>query len=62
MVARDFVSGAMENTTCTLHSESAYQEKGQLIDENRWEDVIAHELSHQWFGDYVTTESWSKLL
>lgn len=61
MVARDFVSGAMENTTCTLHSESAYQEKGQLVDENRWEDVIAHELSHQWFGDYVTAESWSNI-
>ncbi len=23
--------------------------------------VIAHELFHQWFGDYITTESWSNL-
>jgi len=61
MVCRDFVSGAMENTTATLHSESAYQKKGQLIDENTWEDVISHELSHQWFGDLVTTESWSNI-
>jgi aminopeptidase N len=24
-------------------------------------DVIAHELFHQWFGDLVTCESWSNL-
>jgi aminopeptidase N len=44
-----------------LHSESAYQKKGDLADENTWEDVISHELSHHWFGDLVTTESWSNL-
>ncbi len=61
IVARDFISGAMENTTTTLHSEMAYQKKGQLIDENTWEDVISHELSHHWFGDLVTAESWSNI-
>ncbi len=61
MVARDYVSGAMENTTSTLHAETAYQRKGQLVDENIWEDVISHELSHHWFGDLVTTESWSNI-
>ncbi len=61
IVGRDFVSGAMENTTTTLHNETAYQKKGQLIDENTWEDTISHELSHHWFGDLVTTESWSNL-
>ncbi len=61
MVGRDFVSGAMENTTATLHEESAYQDARQLIDENSWEDVIAHELFHHWFGDLVTAESWSNI-
>ena len=51
----------MENTTATLHQESAYQNARQLVDGNRWEDVIAHELFHQWFGDLVTTESWSNI-
>lgn len=23
-------------------------------------EVIAHELTHQWFGDYVTTDWWSE--
>jgi len=61
IVGRDYVSGAMENTTCTLHQESAQQDARQLIDGNGWESVIAHELFHQWFGDYVTCESWSNL-
>lgn len=61
IVGRDYVSGAMENTTATLHQESAYQDARELVDGNTWEDVIAHELFHQWFGDYVTTESWSNL-
>lgn len=61
MTARDYVSGAMENTTATLHQESAQQDARELVDGNGWEGTIAHELFHQWFGDYVTTESWSNL-
>lgn len=58
---RDFIMGAMENTTATLHAEDVQQPKGQLVDENLWEDTIAHELSHHWFGDLVTAESWSQI-
>lgn len=61
MVGRDYVSGAMENTTATLHGEGAYQNFRQLADGNAWEETIAHELFHQWFGDLVTAESWSNL-
>ena len=61
IVGRDFVSGAMENTTATLHQESAYQNARELVDGNAWEETIAHELFHHWFGDLVTAESWSNL-
>ncbi|NLP58366.1 M1 family metallopeptidase [Lutibacter sp. B1] len=61
IVVRDYVSGAMENTTAVVHGEDAQQKKGQLIDNNEWESTIAHELFHHWFGDLVTTESWSNL-
>ncbi|SEN99293.1 aminopeptidase N [bacterium A37T11] len=61
IVGRDYVSGAMENVTATLHQESAQQNARELLDGNQWEDVIAHELFHHWFGDLVTTESWSNL-
>ncbi len=61
ITGRDYVSGAMENTTATLHSDAAQQDARELKDGNQWEEVIAHELFHQWFGDYVTTESWSNI-
>jgi len=61
IVGKDYVSGAMENTTATLHQESAYQNARELVDGNSWETVIAHELFHQWFGDLVTCESWSNI-
>ncbi len=58
---RDYVSGAMENTSCTLHGSSVQQNARELVDGNGWEGTIAHELFHQWFGDLVTAESWSNL-
>lgn len=61
MVGRDYVSGAMENTTATLHSEYVQQNARQLIDGNKYEEYVSHELFHQWFGDLVTAESWSNL-
>ncbi len=61
IVGRDYVSGAMENTTATLHGEQANQDARELTDGNQWEDVIAHELFHHWFGDLVTCESWSNI-
>ncbi|PZR23011.1 MAG: peptidase M1 [Citrobacter freundii] len=61
ITGRDYVAGAMENTTATLHQESAQQDARELVDGNQWESTIAHELFHQWFGDYVTAESWSNL-
>ncbi|WP_370407718.1 M1 family aminopeptidase [Tenacibaculum dicentrarchi] len=61
IIGRDYVSGAMENTTAVIHGEKAYQMPGQLIDENTHEDTIAHEAFHHWFGNYVTAESWSNL-
>ncbi|MEO9144658.1 MAG: M1 family metallopeptidase [Ginsengibacter sp.] len=61
IVGREYVSGAMENTTATLHQDGAYQNARQLVDGNGWESTIAHELFHHWFGDLVTTESWSNI-
>ncbi|KIO51468.1 M1 family metallopeptidase [Flavobacterium hibernum] len=60
IVARDYVSGAMENTSATLHGEYVQKTARELLDDNQ-ESTIAHELFHQWFGDYVTAESWSNL-
>lgn len=62
IVVRDYVSGAMENTSATLHGDFVvYSTTREILDGNKGEAVIAHELFHQWFGDLVTTESWSNL-
>lgn len=62
IVVRDYVSGAMENTSATLHGDFVvYQTTRELIDGSKGEDVISHELFHQWFGDLATCESWSNL-
>ena len=63
IVVRDYVSGAMENTTATLHGEQVQRTAREMIDSYYDESQvdIAHELFHQWFGDYVTCESWSNI-
>jgi aminopeptidase N len=61
VVVRDYVSGAMENTTAVIFGEFVQQTKREMIDGNYAEDVISHELFHHWFGDLVTCESWANL-
>ncbi len=60
VVVKNFVSGAMENTSAVIHGDFVQLTDRELLDESH-EDVIAHELFHHWFGDLVTCESWSQL-
>lgn len=61
VVVRDYPLGAMENTSATLHGDYVQKSPWDLIDDPNGSGgtTIAHELFHQWFGDYVTCESWS---
>lgn len=61
VVVRDYVSGAMENTSATLHGEFV-QKNDRELSESDNDGIIAHELFHQWFGDLITCESWSHLV
>ncbi len=61
VVVRDYVSGAMENTTAVIFGEFMNGTNRELIDNEQNELVVAHEMFHHWFGDYVTAESWSNL-
>ncbi len=63
VIVHDYVSGAMENTTATLHGDFLNKTKRELIDDplSTSEDIVSHELFHHWFGDLVTCESWSNL-
>lgn len=60
LVVHDFNAAAMENTSAVLFYEKYFADKYDALDYN-FDDVIAHELMHQWFGDYVTCESWANL-
>ena len=60
IVVREFVSGAMENTTAVIYGDFVQMTERELIDDHQ-DDIIAHELFHHWFGDLVTCESWANL-
>ena len=60
IIVRDYVSGAMENTSAVIYGEVLQGDERYLVDYSG-EDVVAHELFHHWFGDLITTESWSNI-
>ena len=60
VIVRDFVSGAMENTTASTFMEAVQMTDRELMDRH-WDGIIAHELIHHWFGNLVTCESWSNI-
>ncbi|MFQ3576426.1 MAG: M1 family metallopeptidase [Cytophagales bacterium] len=60
ITVRDFVSGAMENTSASVFMDALQMNNRELLDRN-WDGIIAHELFHHWFGDLVTCESWANL-
>ncbi len=60
----DLASGAMENWGMVTYRESALlvdADHSSAATRQRVAIVIAHELSHQWFGNLVTMEWWTHL-
>ncbi len=57
IVVADFIFGGMENTTATTMYEHILLDERAALDVSS-DDLIAHELAHQWFGDYVTCRAW----
>ena len=53
---QDFLYGAMENTTSTIFTDIYLQDDREALERN-YIGTNAHELAHQWFGDYIT--AWS---
>ena len=59
-VVYDFVAGGMENTTLTILTEGTLHTK-ETESLRSSQSLVAHEMVHQWFGDYVTCKDWSHL-
>ncbi|MGB2590937.1 MAG: M1 family aminopeptidase [Candidatus Acidiferrum sp.] len=58
----DFVAGGMENSSATTNTSSSLQNP-KLVPEypTGEDDLISHELGHQWFGDLVTCKDWGDI-
>ncbi len=53
---QEFMYGAMENVTATIYGDFLFVDERSDWDRG-YMAVNAHELAHQWFGDYITAKS-----
>ncbi len=56
----DFLFGAMENTSATTMTDRVLLDQRAAVDLD-YDDIVAHELAHQWWGDLVTCKDWSEI-
>jgi aminopeptidase N len=58
----DFVAGGMENSSATTNTSGSLRSP-KLIPEfpGDEDELISHELAHQWFGDTVTCNDWGNI-
>ncbi|MCX7929148.1 MAG: M1 family metallopeptidase [Chlorobi bacterium] len=50
---QDYIAGAMENTTATVFGDFFHGDSRAALDRS-YVGVNMHELTHQWFGDFIT--------
>ena len=59
IVAPDYIFGGMENVSATTQNDDAILHPAWAEPERNADGLMAHELGHQWYGDYVTTRTWA---
>ena len=60
IVVQNFIYGGMENTTATvMNMRTLYDEREALT--RTEQNLVAHELAHQWYGDMLTCREWSHM-
>jgi len=53
-----FMWGGMENISATTETTDTLRDARAELDADS-DDLVSHELAHQWFGDYVTCRTWA---
>ncbi len=53
----EFIFGGMENTGATTLTDAVLHDERAHLDYSA-ENLISHELAHQWFGDWLTCRDW----
>jgi aminopeptidase N len=56
----EYTWGGMEHTSCTtLNPDTLHDERAHLDVSS--DNLVAHELAHQWWGDLLTCKDWGEL-
>ncbi len=54
----EFIFGGMENIGATTLTDTVLLDERAAIDRDA-DDLVSHELAHQWFGDLLTCREWA---
>lgn len=57
---RNFIARGMENTTATLLYDAVQFDRRGALDLSN-QDLLMHEIIHQWIGNLVTAKDWANL-
>jgi aminopeptidase N len=57
----NFMWGGMENVSAATLNDETYLLDARARVDFTSDDVVAHELGHQWWGDLITSRDWSNL-
>jgi aminopeptidase N len=59
IVIPEFQFGGMENVTATSQNDTEILLPAWAVPEQSADDLMSHELGHQWYGDLVTIRRWA---
>jgi aminopeptidase N len=60
VAVQNFIVGGMENISATTQTDSTLHDEREHLDRDS-QGLVAHELAHQWWGDYLTCRTYRHL-
>ncbi len=60
VAVQSFIVGGMENISATTQTDSTLHDEREHLDRES-QGLVAHELAHQWWGDYLTCRTFRHL-